>query len=685
MQFANPGMLWGLLALAIPLIIHLFNFRRTKKVYFTNVAFLKKVETETSSFRKLKQWLIMAARMAFIAALVLAFAQPFIPAQNTRSTAESGMNSLYLDNSLSMQNTTESKRYIDLAVLKIDELLGLFKNQQNVQFLTNSFSGEDQFIKGTGKVKDRLTEVGFSGKSRSLAEVQNRQLSMAAKEGAAQHSLFWFSDFQKSTAGDLNALKKDSLTQVYIVPVQGEVQKNVFVDSVWLASPFVREMQNSVLYVKLYNSGNEPVENLPVKLFIDGVQTSTSSVSIAPESSSTASFNFTVRERGQHRGRLQFDDQPVTFDNESFFVIDISPNINILHLYDQKAEGDYVKRLFSNDSLFNYSEYSLRNVDLSRVQTQDFVIVQGMSTPSQNLVTALQEFANNGGHVFVIPGKNASEAVYKDFLGGLGFAQISINARLDSTEAIGLAKPDKNIPFYADVFEQTGDDVLDLPVAKPVLIWSGVGEKLLELRSGQAFLSRSNYSAGKVYLLSTPLDKSNGNFAEHALFVPTLFKMAALSVRPQPLAYRFSDRQIAIPLSNASASGVYALKSGKQEIIPSQRVLNDQLLIEIPDLEDLGETVEAGIFELQKDGVTEKLIALNHNSKESSMAVYSVEELKDIFQSNDQVTVFENVLDGDFISSFAENNFGKQLWKYFLYGALVFLLLEVLLIRLLKS
>ena len=139
MQFAHPGVLWGLLALAVPLIIHLFNFRRTKKVFFTNVAFLKKVETETSSFRRLKQWLIMAARMAFIAALVLAFAQPFLPAENDQSTAERGMNSLYLDNSLSMQNTTDNKRYIDLAAVKIDELLSLFKNQQNVQFLSNSF------------------------------------------------------------------------------------------------------------------------------------------------------------------------------------------------------------------------------------------------------------------------------------------------------------------------------------------------------------------------------------------------------------------------------------------------------------------------------------------------------------------------------------------------------------------
>ncbi|MFT6881162.1 MAG: hypothetical protein ACJARG_002098, partial [Arcticibacterium sp.] len=184
MQILYPSMLWGLLALAVPVIIHLFNFRRTKKVYFTNVAFLKKVETETSSFRRLKQWLILLSRLLFIASLVLAFAQPFIPSKNGGDSNETarGTNGLYLDNSLSMSNTTDNKRFIDLAVIKIDELLSLFKNQKNIQLTSNDFSGEDQFANSASKVKDRLTDVRFSSKGRTLSAVYNRQSSMADKE-----------------------------------------------------------------------------------------------------------------------------------------------------------------------------------------------------------------------------------------------------------------------------------------------------------------------------------------------------------------------------------------------------------------------------------------------------------------------------------------------------------------------
>ena len=80
MKFLHPEILWGLSALSIPILVHLFNFRRFKKVQFSNVAFLKDIRQETQSKRILRHLLILAARMLAIACLVLAFAQPYIPA-----------------------------------------------------------------------------------------------------------------------------------------------------------------------------------------------------------------------------------------------------------------------------------------------------------------------------------------------------------------------------------------------------------------------------------------------------------------------------------------------------------------------------------------------------------------------------------------------------------------------------
>ncbi|WP_337044650.1 BatA domain-containing protein [Emticicia sp. 17c] len=699
MQFLFPSFLWGLLAVAVPIIIHLFNFRRTKKVFFTNVAFLKAVETETSSFRRIKQWLILAARVLFLAFLALAFAQPFLPAKNASSGRSTGLgvSSLYLDNSLSMQNTTENKRYLDLAVTKIDELLTLFRQSPNVQLVTNDFSGEDQAVTNATKVKDRLTSVGLSPNPRTLENVYKRQRSLAQKHNAsASNQFFWFSDFQKSTAGDLSKIKTDSLDKLFLVPVQGKTSQNVFVDSVWLASPFIREMQNNVLYVKVFNSGGSEVEKLPVKLFIDDAQASTASVDIAPNGSATATFNFTVKDKGFHRGKVSFDDQPVTFDNDYYFVLDASPVIQVLHLYQQRSAADYIGKVFDNDSLFAYHAYSASNVDVGQFKNANLIVLEGVEAITGTFRASLEEFIRQGGSLLVFPPSNPELDDYGQFLGAFGIQSISVNNQPPLPQShLPVAEPNRQNPFYADVFERTTlQGVANTPAMQPVLNWSGIGEKILTFKSQQNFITVTNAYQGKVYLCASPLEKAYGNFAEHAFFVPTMFKIASMSVRQERAAYNFSEGSITLDLPNIKKNATYKLTSvaktgtgGKIEIIPIQRITGNQLTLELPKATQLSDNqiLESGYYELQLDGKTEKLLALNHDNEESKMEFYTPDELRKFFAGQKNVTIFDNLLDGDFVKTFQESNVGTPLWKYCIILALAFLLVEILLIRFMKG
>ncbi len=690
MQFLYPAVLWGLLALAIPLIIHLFNFRRTRKVLFTNVAFLKKVETETSSFRKLKQWLIMASRMLFIAALVMAFAQPFLPAKTDSGSGSAvGVNSLYLDNSLSMENTAANKRYLDLAIVKLDELLTLFKNAQNLQFLTNDYSGDDQFLSNASKIKDRLTSIIFSNSHRTLGSVYKRQEMLADKiNHDTANNFFWFSDFQKSTSGNLSGLKLDSINKIYLVPVQSENVHNVFVDSVWMNSPFVREMQNNQVKVELHNSGNEAITDLPVKLVMDNTQSSTASVSIPPSGSAIANFSFTVREKGVHRGEISFEDQPVNFDNKYYFVINASPPVDILHLYQNKSRADYVSRMYANDSMFVYNSANVNNIDPARIQLADLVVLEGIISPDAGLRTALIPFITKGGSLLIIPAANMDSVAYNTLLSPFGISNLSKHTYNADEPKVDMMEPDRGNPFFADVFDRGESNThINVPAVWPNIQWTGAGENLLTLRNGNRFLTKTNFAAGLVYLLASSLEPEYGNFAEHAFFVPTLFKIAALSIKPQRLAYNFSEAVIELPLSDSPPNAIYKLKNNELEILPVQRVVGKNVILELPNTADMSaeDELRSGFYELLIDNKPSDLLAINHASVESEMEFYKPEELKEIFAKNPNVTVFDNILDGDFVSTFAANNFGKSLWKYFLFAALFFLLIEILLIRFIKS
>ena len=98
-QFLAPGFFAGLLFLAIPILIHLFNFRRYKKVDFTNVRFLKELKEETTKLNKLKHLLILATRLLAIVFLVLAFTKPIIPLSQDKKLKEVKNVSVYVDNS----------------------------------------------------------------------------------------------------------------------------------------------------------------------------------------------------------------------------------------------------------------------------------------------------------------------------------------------------------------------------------------------------------------------------------------------------------------------------------------------------------------------------------------------------------------------------------------------------------
>ena len=101
MQFKYPALLYALFLLLIPILIHLFQLRRFQKVAFTNVSFLKKVSMQTRKSSQIKKWLVLMLRLLGVAAIVIAFAEPFkasVTALN--STKET---TLYIDNSFSMQ------------------------------------------------------------------------------------------------------------------------------------------------------------------------------------------------------------------------------------------------------------------------------------------------------------------------------------------------------------------------------------------------------------------------------------------------------------------------------------------------------------------------------------------------------------------------------------------------------
>ncbi len=352
MSFAYPMFLWALAALAIPVIIHLFNFRKTTRILFSNTRLLQQVKQETTQKRKLKQYLVLASRLSFLFFLVMAFAQPFLPA--TEQITPGREVTLYLDNSYSMTSSVgDQTRALDAGLAFAREVAELFPADTRYKLVTNDFAPFSNSYKTKSELLDLLTQVRLSPLSRTYAEIRGRAM-------AEDNEFFWISDFQKSTLG-LEGARADSIHSIHLVSLPIENASNVFIDSAYLEDPFMVSGQPNALHVKVRNNGVKPREGLVVKLTINQVQSGTASVDLEPSEVATVKFDLAQGLQGMNRLELSFTDFPVSFDNLFYLTLNFSGKIRVVEV---RNGANYIEKVFGNTQLFSFRSFSPGNVDL---------------------------------------------------------------------------------------------------------------------------------------------------------------------------------------------------------------------------------------------------------------------------------------------------------------------------------
>lgn len=656
MSFAYPAFLWALLALAIPVIIHLFNFRKTIRILFSNTRLLHQIKQETTQKRKLKQYLILASRLLFLLFLVLAFAQPFLPA--TEQITASRDITLYVDNSYSMSSSSgEQLRAIDAGLNFAREVASLFPPDTRYRLLTNDFAPFSNSYKTKTELLDLLTTVRLSPVSRTYAEIRDRGLT-------GRDEWFWISDFQKSTL-DLEQAGIDSSRAVHLVAIPLERASNVFIDSVFLEDPFIVGGQRNTLHVRVRNAGTKTREGLVVKLTINDIQSGTASVDLDPNAVSVITFDLAQGLKGMNRLVLSFTDFPVSFDNLFYLTLNFSNKIRVVEV---RTGGSHIEKVYGNASLFAYRAFSPGNVDLGILSQADLVILNGIDNPDAGLMATLRDYQNGPGTLLILPSPASTGISLRALTPGLPLS------RVESQTMQELDKPDFQNPFFENVFEEQSA-ALAMPRAKPVWNWGTDRSALLTFKDGTPFLSRS----GNTYVLAAPLDPTWSDFQNHALFVPVMYRMAASGHRiSQKPYYLLSERLATLQMDSLAGEAPVTL-SGKQEIVPSQRRNGDRVILEIPRF-----SVDPGFYLARIQADTLGLIAFDMDKRESLLDQWTGEEVKAKLGGGTNISIFRPAAEGSFSDEIKERYLGRPLWRYALIAALLFLLAEVLLIRFMK-
>jgi hypothetical protein len=680
MHFVYPGFLFALSLLSIPVIIHLFNFRRFKKIYFTNVKFLKDIKEETTSRSKLKHLLVLLARLLAVSFLVFAFAQPYLPVGDKKIISNERAISIYVDNSFSMESVTREGTLLDEAKKKAREIALAYKPSENFQLLTNDFEARHQRLINREEFLDLLDQVKISPATRNLSEVISRQEDALNNSGAKQKLIYLLSDYQK-TSSDFENMDPDSSLTINIVPLTVQTTGNIFIDSCWFSSPVVQVNKPCELNVRIKNSSDKDVDNVSLKLTINGIQKSLAGIVSKSNSSADTKLNFTLSENGWEKCELSISDHPITFDDTWFFSFIIKQNLQLTSV-NGKSESPYIKALFANDNYFVLNNTNVNQIDYATLQKNNVVFLNELNVLSSGLAGELKKYIESGGTLVVFPDSAIDQNSYNTFL-------LSVNADIYNGVNVNEDKVDRlstESAFYQNVFDdkQKRNENIDLPVVLDHYEFSGTirsnREVIMKLQGGSSFLSKFEYGKGKIYLFAVPLKTSFSNFVKHAIFVPTIYKIALLSAREQKIFYTIGkDNGYEMDENNISGEEVFHLVNAEKkfDIIPEQRSGSNNTTLFFRD-----QVKESGNYDLILKNKTAGVISFNYDRKESVMSFYTKDEIKKIIdQKHSGNFKFVEASAKGLTAQLLELNEGIRLWKWCIILVLLFLGAEIVLLK----
>ena len=664
MIISSPYFLWALGLLSIPIIIHLFQFKRYKKLYFPDISLLKEAKTKSKSQNRLKDLLILFARIAFIAALVFAFSEPIIPADTSTEDIESV--SIYLDNSFSMQNEGMNGPLLNEAMQAAFEISESYDANIRLRLITNDFEVKQKRYLSQDEFLDELDDVDISGKHRNIEEVLKFQSS---SEDLGKHLFYLISDFKGVSDTTQNTdIVLDSNLDIRVLPLETQYASNVSIDSAWTKEPLFQQGLNQRLFFRITNHGDERIESAPVKISLASAPSQSLMLDIDPETSIDTSIDLEASSLSFISGEISIEDFPITFDNVLHVSLPVISEVNISIIQGDDANAKAIYSVF-DEIPFQATSMNESSLDLEKLENSDFIVLNEINRLNSGVISIITDHLDKGKNLLIIPGLNASSALNTSL-------SESFNINLGKWDTvrqsvIGLNQESK---LYSSVFEESNDDI-DFPSVQGHWKCSSCDEeKILTLLDGSSLMSSKNFSDGQVFKIASPLNDDFTNLHRHALFVPALINMAIRSQIEQPASYDITTTHL--PFYTRSEQARVSLTGDSSYFIPSPSFKG--IVVQ-------NRFTEAGIYELMEGDSLSHQFAINFSRVESKVENALTQTIVDLLNDRGfQTSIMDSDMEG-LKNEILEADLGVKLWPLFIVIALLFLLAETVLLKVLKG
>ena len=638
-HFNNPKILYSLFALLIPVIVHLFQLRKFQKVNFTNVKFLKELVVQTRKSSELEKWLILFTRILVLMFIILAFANPYFGEKKISTQKEEVV--YYIDNSISTQ---EKGPKGELLRISIQEFINNSPKEKNLNIITNDRVFKNKKIQS---IKNELINLKYTN-----YQLEYNIISLKAEQLFSDKKsikkIIYISDFQKHTKLDSSYFStKHQNILIQTLPIS---KSNISIDSAYFVSENIEKTSLKVVVRKQ----NSALTSIPIALYNNDSLISKSNLKLKNSKNYTT---FDLPSKNQLNLRISITNPTSTYDNKLFVTKNKTNKLNILAI-GEKNTNTFLSKIFTKNE-FNFQHQVLSKINFSDFEMQHLIIVNELLSLSNSLIKNLSKYIDTGGSILMIPNENADLKNYNKLT--------NIFNEINQNET-RLTKINFSHPIYSDVFEKEIKN-FQFPYFKKHYKLKNFESTILSFENNMPLLVQ----ADNIFSFSAPLNSINSNFKQAPLVVPTLYNIAKSTLKNN-VPYYLIGKENSIDFElKLEKDEIISLTNNSVDYIPIQQIKSNKVNIKTKNSPE-----NSGIYNIQKQQhKTNLFVAYNYTNTESLREYHSLNKLKN---KNIQIsTSLTNTL----IAVNSNAQIGS-LWKWFIIFALLFLIVELLILKYFK-
>jgi hypothetical protein len=694
MTFLNPAILFGLFAASIPILIHLLNLRKLKKIDFSTLSFLKELQKNRIRKIKLKQWLLLALRVLIILLLVFAFARPTLEGTAIGGTTSAAKTTavFILDDTFSMSVIDGDGSYLNQAKQSIQQLLRNLQEGDDAALILVSEKKNTELkpTQNLSELSARVDDVEIKYSSGYLHNAVTRAAKILSESKNFNKEIYIFSDFQKGRIfeqGSLSDLSQllDERVKIYSFNLSGKEVYNVGIDEIKSGTQIFEKEKPVSFSVTITNYSSSPVNNLVVSLFVNNERTAQQSVSLEAGGSAVISMESLIKQTGFTDVFAEIEDDEINSDNRRYTSVFIPDKIPVIIFYDEEADTRFVELALlssGSEATFVITKRSLNQLGSINLNQYEAVVVIGSERISST--ERLLRYVENGGGLFLMPGNKSLSENFRNILNTLKLPSVqgTFGIANQTANIVNFDKVDFNHPVFKDIFIKDAKKNVESPdiYHHYNITTEGRGTNIISLMNGSSFLGEFKMGKGKVFLLNTSPVLSWSNFPIKGIFPPLMNKsIFYLASKDQSDEEHFAGDEVDLNIAG--------------QTLPQLKIERPDETEEFINLEEqnfanyivYSEADITGVYKVISGTNQIDNFSVNHNPLES-VVQYEYDKFKNYLDEiNFKGSHFSVSKDADPVQIVLQARFGSELWKLFLLAALLTALIEMIVARNVKK